>query len=83
MVHNFNDALRKQKQLDLQEFRASLVYIESSRLARARWQYHVSNKKQANNNEIPHRKQAGLPLASSLTWTLHSSRNLLKEAFQS
>lgn len=57
MVHNFNDALRKQKQLDLQEFKASLVYIESSRLARARWQYPVSNKKQANNNEIPHRNK--------------------------
>lgn len=82
MVHNFNVIPRRQKQLDLQEFKASLVYIESSRLARARWQYPVSNKKQANNDEIPHRNQAGLPLASSWTWALHSSRSLLKGAFQ-
>lgn len=34
MVHNFNVVLRRQKQLDVQEFKASLLYIESSRLAR-------------------------------------------------
>ena len=35
MAHTFSPSIRRQRQVDLCEFRASLVYILSSRIARA------------------------------------------------
>jgi hypothetical protein len=54
MVHALNPSTRKQRKLDLCEFKDSLVYRASSRTDRATLKYPVSNKqkKKQRNNEI-------------------------------
>lgn len=57
VAHSLNLSTRRQRQADVREFKASLVYLVSSRLARAMYSTEtLSQKKQAKGEERERKK---------------------------
>lgn len=58
VAHSLNPSTRRQRQADVREFKASLVYLVSSRLARATYRDPVSEKANKRRRKREKERQA-------------------------